>query len=674
MLSAGCSGLTSITIPNSVTSIGESAFKGCKKISSINIPNSVTSIGKDAFSVCPSLTSITIGMAFTSIQELGCSNITSANLLDGITCIGYKAFYGCPMTSIIIPNSVTSIGNKAFYGCPMTSITIPNSVTSIGDEAFSHCTKLISITIPNSVTSIGVDAFAYCTKLASITIPNSVTKIGGGAFHGTKWFENQPTGLVYLGAFLYRCTNYYYTKVEIKEGTKGLAGLAFQGCNDLTSVIIPNSVTNIGDYAFYGCTKLTSASIPSSVTSIGDYAFYDCKSLTSVTIPNSITSVGRAAFSGCSGLTGPVIIPNTMTSIENEVFYNCKGLTSITLPNSVTSIGGSAFYGCSGLKGSISVPNSVTSIGHTAFYNCSGIKEICSWNTIPPSAYNDSFTGMNTMHAKVYVPEGAIDAYKYAMGWMDFQNIYEMEYSSVLSEAEPITISDGAPDVKKGYYKEKTMTYVREGNAISKDNYASFCLPFAVDPTDAQFKAVYLPVGLALYNTEKNTLRIGFYKSNEMIPAGTPFVAQLAVDDKVEIKNALPVNYDSNSSIVKKVINTFNYSDFGGLMNKNNDYAINISGTYKKDSPSKAYNFNTDGSIGTATSVAPFRAYVVITQNSTNAKILTSFDEDSDVTGIIELRMPNDKLPVYDLNGRAVNENGLKSGIYIKNKKKVVVK
>ena len=418
--------------------------------------------------------------------------------------------------------------------------------------------------------------------------------------------------------------------------------------------------------------KIKKVVIEDGVTSIGNNAFENCSGLTSVTIPNSVTSIGYRAFYGCSGLTS-VTIPNSVTSIGDRAFSGCSGLTSLTIGNSVTIIGSEAFYGCYSLT-SLTIPNSVTSIGNSAFKGCSGIKEIYSWNPTPPQAYsNSSFGNMNIQHAKLFVPEGAGDAYKYSPYWREFLNIYEMEYTPILSAADPITISDSKPSVTKGYYKEKTVTYVREGAAISKENYASFCLPFAVDPADAHFKAVYVPVGLSLYDTETNTLRIGFYQTNDIIPAGTPFLAQLAVDDKVEIKNALPVNYAPNAPAVKtSVVRTFNHSNSAGIMNENNDYAISFSGSYNKVSPANGYTFNTDGSIGASANVVPFRAYFVIGKNASNAKILTSFDIDAETTGIGQLRMTNDDMPIYDINGRRVNEKSLKSGIYIKNGKKYV--
>ena len=186
---SGFSSLTSITIPNSVTSIGSSAFSRCSSLTSITIPSSVTSIGSETFYECSSLTSITIPNSVTSIGDeafRGCSSLTSVTIGNSVTSIGSSAFCNCSsLTSINIPNSVTSIGNDAFRYCSsLTSVTIPNSVTSIGDLAFDNCSSLTSVTIPNSVTSIGSGAFRGCSSLTSITIPNSVTSIGYEAFNG----------------------------------------------------------------------------------------------------------------------------------------------------------------------------------------------------------------------------------------------------------------------------------------------------------------------------------------------------------------------------------------------------------------------------------------------------------------------------------------------------------
>ena len=229
-----------VVIENGVTNIGRYAFQDCSNLASVNIPNSVTSIGKESFSRCSGLTSITIP--------------------NSVTNIGEQAFYYCSgLTSINIPNSVTSIGEMAFYYCSgLTSITIPNSVNSIRSSAFAGCSGLTSITIPNSVTNIEYMAFGRCYGLTSITIPNSVTSIGIGAFSGTKWYYNQSDGLIYAGLVLYTCKGTIPTKIDIKDGTKGIAGYAFELCSNVTSITIPKSVTNIGSYAFIHCIGLTS--------------------------------------------------------------------------------------------------------------------------------------------------------------------------------------------------------------------------------------------------------------------------------------------------------------------------------------------------------------------------------------------------------------------------------
>lgn len=447
--------------------------------------------------------------------------------------------------------------------------------------------------------------------------------------------------------------------------------------NKIKKVVIEEGMANIGEGAFKNCSNLSSVSIPNSVTEIGGYAFGECSNLTSIAIPNSVTAIGDHAFYGCSALATSITIPNSVVFISPYTFYGCTNIPSVYLPNSVTTIGEAAFAGCGSLT-SFTFPNSVTTIDREALKDCSNIREIYSWNITPPTLSDGNYSfpafgGLNVQHIKVYVPEGSAETYKYAFGWKTFANIYEMSFSPIHSEAEPITVSDGAPTVTKGYYKENTVTYVREGAAISKDNYASFCLPFAVDPADAQFKAVYVPVGIALYNTETNTLRVGFYKAKDIIPAGTPFLARLAVDDKVEIKNALPVNYDANTPAIKtKTIRTFDFYERSGIMSENDSYSITFSGSYKKASPANACTFNTDGSAGPSASVSPFRAYISLSKNATNAKIIASFEDEIETTGIKELLITNDKSPVYDLNGRIVNENVQKSGIYIKNGKKYI--
>ena len=305
----GWCGLTNITIPDSVTSIGKSVFYNCRSLTSITIPDSVTSIGYKAFSSCGGLTSITVASGNPVYHSSGNCIIET----DSKTLIA-----GCKNSIIPTDGSVTSIGEYAFYDCiSLTSIEIPDSVTSIGNHAFSGCDSLTGIEIPDSITSIGRYAFYDCSRLTSITIGNGVTSIGDEAFG---WCSELSA--VYITDVAAWCKIHFYDEAANPLGHK--RNLYLNG-ELVTDLVIPGSVISIGNYAFYDCNSLTSVTIPGSVISIGDSAFYDCNSLTSVTIPGSVISIGDSAF------------------------YNCSSLTSVTIPDSVTSIGASAFSGCSSL-------------------------------------------------------------------------------------------------------------------------------------------------------------------------------------------------------------------------------------------------------------------------------------------------------------------------------------
>ena len=430
---SGCSSLTSVSIPNSVTYIGKWAFSGCSSLTSIIIPNSVSSIEILTFNDCKSLISVTIGNGVTSIDDSafsGCESLTSIDIPNSVISIGDRAFAGCvSMTSVTIPNSVTSIGMGTFVNCSgLTSFTIPNSVTSIGHSAFYGCSGLTSVTIPESVTSIDYDAFTGCSSLNAVhisdleawckiiftyddsnplnnssrlflngveirdlLIPNSVTSIGNYAFQGCKSIESLtiPKSVKNIGLQAFRdCSNLSSIVVEkgnmtydSRDNSNAIIATSsdelIYGCKN---TVIPNSVTSIGSSAFSGCTGLTSVIIPNSVTSIGGSAFFNCSNLTSITIPNNMSSIYMSAFEGCSSLTS-ITLPNSIKVISSATFQNCASLISITIPDGVTTIGDAAFKGCSNLT-SATIPSSVTSIGRSAFYNCSSLTSINIPNSV----------------------------------------------------------------------------------------------------------------------------------------------------------------------------------------------------------------------------------------------------------------------------------------------------
>jgi len=376
------------------------------------------------------------------------SKIESVIISAGVTEIGESAFGSCHrLTEVIIGDSVTSIGKGAFYHCnSLVSVTIPDSVTNIGEYAFEQCTGLTDVTIPDSVIGMGENAFYYCNNLIiyceAASQPSSWDSVWNPSKKPVVWdcvnndvadngniyctvegirytlkdsvavVEMQPSASNITTANIPAAVTYKDTAYNVI----GISDYAFEYCTSLTSVTIPDSVTEIGNYAFCDCTSLTSVTIPDSVTNIGRNAFYGCTSLTSVTIPDSVASIGEGAFSACTSITSvyitdiakwcaidfydsysnplcnaknlyvnntlvtELVIPNGVTSIGSSAFSGCTSLKSVTIPNSVTSIRDYAFSGCTSLK-SVTIPNSVTSIRDYAFSGCTSLTSV----TIPDS-------------------------------------------------------------------------------------------------------------------------------------------------------------------------------------------------------------------------------------------------------------------------------------------------
>ncbi len=460
-----------------VTSIGNWAFCG-SSITSVSIPNTVTSIGERAIYICSNLTSIEVkeGNAYYHVDNNclietasntliracnlaniiiphyvakigvtafdGCSNLTSIEMEKGnayyhmdsnclIETASNTLIRACNLANINIPNTVTSVGNRAFDGCSnLTSITIPNSVTSIDNFAFSDCTSMTSITIPNSVTSIGNSAFWLCTNLTSLILPNSVTSIGEYAFDNCSSLSsvsigNSMTSLSY-GIFC-RCSS--LISVVIPNSVTNIDDWAFGECTSLNSVTIPNSVTNIGEAAFYLCSDLTSITIPNSVTSIGDWAFCDCSSLTSVNIPNAVTNIGYATFAGCSKLPS-ITIPDFVTSIGESAFDSCLSLTSITIPDFVTSIGDSVFADCPSLN-TVTIGEKVKYIGSAEFKHCPALAKLTVRCATPPTCGSDALTDIDKQKCTLYVPKNTLSAYKAADQWKDFLLMEEIATTNI---------------------------------------------------------------------------------------------------------------------------------------------------------------------------------------------------------------------------------------------------
>lgn len=288
-----CSALPFIAIPDSITTIDEGAFEDCYSLTSIAIPVSVTTIAKDAFSSCYQLTDVYYAGSEEDRANMDIDEWNNSALLNATWC--YNCFVQGGLmyeiadgeititgttddlpADLVIPSTikgypVTTIGDSAFYGCDsLVSVLIPDGVTSLGERAFYDCFSLTEITLPDSVTSIGSSAFYNCSSLSSITLPDSITSIGAQAFDGTAYSmnaDNWDNGALYIGNHLIHGP-FLSGEYVIRDGTKTIASEAFYERRDLTSVVIPDGVTTIGAWAFTSCYSLTSVTIPRSVTVI----------------------------------------------------------------------------------------------------------------------------------------------------------------------------------------------------------------------------------------------------------------------------------------------------------------------------------------------------------------------------------------------------------------------
>lgn len=500
---------TNVNIPSTIDGYSVSdfglIFSGNKSITSITIPNSVTSINSKAFYNCSKLANVTIG---TSVKFIGdsafeeCVALTSINIPNSVTSIGNRAFYSCDILSAVtIGQNVKTIGSEAFYFCQKISdITIPDSTTKIGASAFYYCDGLTQLKLGANVDTIGAKAFMHCSKLASINIPMSVKTIENRAFEDcnklTIYCEalSQPSGWVSGWNYNNRPVNWGYncvttnstydyavrdskatlikykgtaTNVNIPTMIDGYQvndfGETFRGNTSIVSIVIPDSVLAISPSAFANCSALTTVTIGNSVETIGKSAFSGCKKLVSLTIGNKVSTIGDGAFSDCSNLTNiyindiamwcnlqyedysdtlldsdttlflqnakivNLVIPEGVTDISYEAFYYCDTIRSISFPNSLETIGNRAFYKCTSLV-SLVIPDNVVSIGYNAFYECNSLTSVVLGNSITSigaEAFKKSISSDDI--ASVYIPASVTTIGH--MAFVDFDTIYCAAYS-----------------------------------------------------------------------------------------------------------------------------------------------------------------------------------------------------------------------------------------------------
>ena len=395
-----------------VTGIGDYAFSNCVYVTSVTIPNSIRSIGKYAFFDC----------GFESIE-----------IPSSVTSIADNAFTGCDrLQSIEIPNSVKEIGIGAFASCTsMISAKLPEKMTTLGEYAFSH-TSLRSITLPTGIQSIGVETFNDCQMLKSIVIPNSVKEIEESAFEGCHTLEtvkmSENIERIEDSAFS-GCTR--LKSIDLGNKLNYLGEAVFKDCI---------SLENIGDNTVIPGLRIYDDYFREEFQTIGLRTFRNCISLTSVKLREDVQLIGRGSFQGCTSLCS-VNIPSGVTIINDDAFAGCISIPSIKLPDQIQTIGYGTFYACNTIK-SIHIPSSVSSISYKAFI-CRNLKYVHVEGKIPPTRMTSGnffpmFSTSTKQNGILYVPDGCVPQYRTAVEWKDFKNIADESSSGI----DKIKISD----------------------------------------------------------------------------------------------------------------------------------------------------------------------------------------------------------------------------------------
>jgi hypothetical protein len=392
--------LVSLTLPEDLETLGDSAFASCYSLKYVSLPESLTTIGNSAFRYA----------AFSSIR-----------LPSGVVSLGDSAFANNTALQRVDLSGLTlqSLGRMVFDGCSsLEQALLPSSLPgkTLPERMFYQCKALKSLNLPQDIETIGASAFYACSALSGLELPATVKTIGHGAFSGCSQFNPNLESLI---------------RLETLENS------AFFDCTALSQVSLPASLTAIGISVFQGCTGLTLAAIPESLASLIDYqTFALCRDLQfklgsqepspllissgvlraypgamgDVSLPEGIKEIAGGCFRGMTGLT-QISLPASLQTIGVRAFQNCSKLLVQDLPpgSQLTAIGSEAFRGT--IIETFTLPAGLTAIGDLAFYDCGALQNLACQATAPPDLGESVFTGAHA-NLNIYVPDGSVAAYK----------------------------------------------------------------------------------------------------------------------------------------------------------------------------------------------------------------------------------------------------------------------
>ncbi len=530
---SNCPNLTSIDIPEGVTEIASSAFSGTQSLLKIEFPSTLTKISDWAFKGCSSLSEVRFNNGLTMIESnafRGCSSLERVELPDSVTEIGSGAFMDCTnltyfkyplswekvggsvyidsssfpgyifnncsnLTSIYIPEGITEIPSFAFRATEsLLNVEFPSTLTKIGDWAFDTCSSLSSVQFNDGLTTIGMGAFYSCSSLSEVRFNEELTTIDSEAFCGCSSLERAelPNSVTEIdsGAFM-DCTNLTYFKypiswkyVKYKIWTDGyVSGWIFNNCPNLTSIDIPEGVTEIPSYAFEAAKNLIKIEFPSTLTKVGTCAFRDCSSLERVELPASVTQIDSFAFENCESLTYfkyPISWKNSEKHYNSDIFSDCPNLTSIDIPEGVTEIAYMAFSGTHGLL-KIEFPSTLTKIGDVAFNSCSSLSEV-RFNDGLTTIGIDAFGGCFSLE-KVIIPDSVTSIDSRAFTNCPFITLYcplKQYVIPLIENGVPVVIDTAK--LESEIFNTNATYYTTSTNVTSNGDKLSVTCAYEIKP------------------------------------------------------------------------------------------------------------------------------------------------------------------------------------------------
>ena len=411
-----CTNLTAVKLPTTLEKIGECAFKWCENLESIDIPNSVTEIGDNAFESCHSLSKVTLSANLSRIESgtFRDTAIEEIDIPDSVTKIGDNAFESChKLSKVRLSANLSKIEGGAFRETAIEEIEIPNSVKLIEDQAFGECYYLHDVRLPNDI-EIADSAFEGCGGLTAVdavyldlfgnphyklvkvfphafhySIPDNVVEIGNNVLEDCDNIDSvvipDSVKKIHSGAF----SGSKIRRIKIGNGVTELPAYCFSHCELLEEVDISDSITSIGQSCFADCISIKSIQLSDNVAYLGANSFSGCKNLQSIKLGNSIENIFEETFAGCSMLTN-ISLPQNVNIIGKKAFAGCSMLTNISLPHNLNTIDEETFAGCSKLT-KIALPQSMRAIGKRAFFDCSSLESVEHSGNI--SIGIDSFLG-----------------------------------------------------------------------------------------------------------------------------------------------------------------------------------------------------------------------------------------------------------------------------------------